>query len=89
MKNPLENNKFCTALILLCNAILIGLIYLLGLYLGKPNAKVILYTMYPMMIFGNIIVRLVMREGSRKLAKNYLYVIIGLMILFAPLAIIF
>lgn len=89
MKNPLENNTFCTALILLSNAILIGGIFLMARYLGKTNAKTILFTMYPLMIFGNIVVRLVMRDGSRKLAKNYLYIIIALVILFAPLAMIF
>ena len=88
MKNPLENNKFCTALIVLCNAILIVSIYSASLFFGKTDPIPFFYSMYIMLILGNILIRFVLKSGSTILAKNYLYIIVGLIILALPFSIL-
>jgi DMSO reductase anchor subunit len=89
MKNPLENNRFCTALIILCNAMMIGLIYLASRLMGIQVTKTLFYYLFPIIILGNIMVRLVIKSASKKLAKNYKYIIIGLIVLIVPMSLLF
>lgn len=89
MKNPLENNQFCTALIILSNAMMFYLIYLMSQLMGMQSTKVLFYTLLPIIILGNIMVRLVIKSASKKLAENYKFIIIGLIVLIVPMALLF
>jgi len=89
MKNPLENNKFCTALIILSNALMIWIIYLTSRLFGMQTTKTLFYSLFPIIILGNIMVRFAIKSVSPKLAKNYGYIIIGLIVLIVPTALLF
>jgi hypothetical protein len=89
MKIPIENNKFCTVLIVLINLSFIAIVFSMSILLGRATTKVLFLSMYPVTLIGNVIVWRVMRSGSPGLAKNYRFVIFGLAILFVPLAMLF
>lgn len=88
MKNTLENNTFCTALIILSNAMMIWLIYLMSRLFGMQNTKTLFYSLFPIIILGNIIIRFAIKSMSPELAKNYGYIIIGLIALIVPIALL-
>ncbi len=84
MSKLLSNNAFCTILIIVANAILISAVVITTRVVGDYGL-LIYRTLYIVLLLGNLLIRYVIKEGSKTLSKYYLFILVGLTILFYPL----
>lgn len=84
MSKLLANNIFCAFLIVLINAVIISALIIITQLMG--DHRLLFYRILCAVLFlGNILIRYVMKENSKTLAKYHLVIIIILVVIFYPL----
>lgn len=84
MQKLLANNRFCAVLIIIFNAGVIASLTILTKTTAEGSITAFLI-LYSVLLLGNILIRHVMKDDSKELARYYLFIIFFFVLIFYPL----